>query len=128
MGPVEVPADRSWVVFNLRPEARWSDGKPLTADDVVFSFNTLMKDGHPHFHAYYADVASVVAESPVRVKFTFKNANNREMPLIIGECSEVPLGSGDSMEVCAKNLASLFVARRFFKVTDSGLQARPCRD
>ncbi len=87
---IEMPEDRSWVAFNLRKQAKWSDGKPLTADDVVFTFNTLMKDGHPYYQAYYGSVKEAVAESPSRVKFTFKMAGNRELPLIIGQMAILP--------------------------------------
>ena len=87
---IETPEDRSWVVFNLRPEARWHDGKPITADDVVWSFNTLMKDGHPFYRAYYGHVKDAVAETPQRVKFTFDMTGNRELPLIIGQLPVLP--------------------------------------
>lgn len=87
---VEMPEDRSWVVFNLRKEAKWNDGKPLTADDVVWTFNTLVKDGAPFYHAYYATVKDVVAENAHRVKFTFSETGNRELPLILGEMVVLP--------------------------------------
>lgn len=87
---LEVPEDRSWVIFNLRPEAKWNDGIALTADDVVWTFNTLIKDGMPYYRAYYANVKSVEALSPVKVKFTFDMANNRELPLIIGQMPILP--------------------------------------
>lgn len=87
---IEMPEDRSFVVFNLRKEAKWSDGQPLTADDVVFTFNTLMKDGHPFYRAYYANVKESKAETPNRVKFTFGMAGNRELPLIMGEMQVLP--------------------------------------
>ncbi|MCK4945343.1 MAG: ABC transporter substrate-binding protein, partial [Alphaproteobacteria bacterium] len=51
---IEMPKDRSWVVFNLRQQARWNDGLPVTAEDIVWSFNTLMTEGHPFYRAYYA--------------------------------------------------------------------------
>lgn len=87
---VEMPDDRSFVVFNLRPAARWQDGQPLTADDVVFSFDTLMKKGHPFFHSYYSHVKEAVAENPHRVKFVFDMVGNRELPLIIGQMMVLP--------------------------------------
>lgn len=87
---IEMPEDRSWVAFNLRPSARWYDGKPITADDVVFTFNTLMEKGHPFYKAYYANVSSAVAESPARVKFSFNMAGNRELPLIMGQMPVLP--------------------------------------
>jgi microcin C transport system substrate-binding protein len=82
---VEVPADRSWVIFNLRPEARFHDGSPITADDVVFSFDILRAKGHPQLRFYYSAVAKAEAEGPRRVKFTFVPGENRELPLIIGQ-------------------------------------------
>ena len=87
---IEMPEDRSWVAFNLRKEARWSDGKPLTSADVVWTFNTLMKEGHPFYRAYYASVKEVTADDPYRVKFTFGVTGNRELPLILGEMTVLP--------------------------------------
>ena len=87
---VEMPADRSGVVFNLRKQARWHDGKPITADDVVFSFKTLKEHGLPFFRFYYANVAEAVAENPYRVRFKFSGAENRELPLIIGQLPIIP--------------------------------------
>ncbi|MBI3440605.1 MAG: ABC transporter substrate-binding protein [Proteobacteria bacterium] len=87
---IEMPEDRSWVVFNLNPDARWNDGQPITADDVVWSFDTLMSKGHPHYRAYYANVKSAVAETPTRVRFTFNMAGNRELPIIVGQLPVLP--------------------------------------
>ncbi|MFN0041824.1 MAG: extracellular solute-binding protein [Alphaproteobacteria bacterium] len=87
---VETPADRSWVIFNLRPEARFHDGKPITADDVVFSLETLKSKGHPRYRAYYASVAKVEKLDARRVKFTFKGGENRELPVIIGQLPVLP--------------------------------------
>jgi microcin C transport system substrate-binding protein len=75
---IEVPEDRSWVTFNLRPEARFHDGSPITADDVIFSFNILVKKGRPFYRAYYGGVAKVEKLNDHKVKFTFKPGENRE--------------------------------------------------
>ncbi len=53
---IEVPADRSWVAFTLRPEARFHDGTPITVDDVIWTFETLKSKGQPFFRSYYAQV------------------------------------------------------------------------
>ena len=87
---VERAEDNSSITFNMRKIAKWSDGQPVTADDVVWSFNTLMKDGTPFYKAYYADVKDVVAESPTRVTFNFKTKENNELPMIIGQLPVLP--------------------------------------
>jgi len=80
---IEYPESRQWAIFNLRPEARFSDGSQVTADDVVFSFNILYEKGRPSFKATLRDVENVEALSPLRVKFTFKEGSNlRELPLL----------------------------------------------
>jgi microcin C transport system substrate-binding protein len=87
---LEVPEDRSWVIFNLRPQARWHDGEPITVDDVIWSFNTLTTRGHPSFRFYYKSVEGVEKLGPRRVKFTFSERNNRELPLIVGDLPVLP--------------------------------------
>ncbi len=82
--------DNSWVAFNLRKQAKWHDGKPVTADDVVWTFNTLVEKGTPFFKAYYGDVTKVEATSKTRVKFTFGHADNAELPLIIAQLPILP--------------------------------------
>jgi microcin C transport system substrate-binding protein len=85
---VEVPADRSSIVFNLRPSARWQDGLPITAEDVLFSYQILRDKGRPNTRTFYKKVDKAEKLGPLRVKFSFKrNADgsiDREMPLIMG--------------------------------------------
>ncbi len=87
---VEYPQDRSWVVFNLRREARWHDGRPITADDVVWSFETLTSKGAPQYRFYYASVEQALKLGERRVKFTFSEQGNRELPLIVGQLPILP--------------------------------------
>ena len=82
---VEVPEDLSYVTYNLRAAARFHDGAPITAADVVWSFNTLKTKGAPHFRFYYHNVAKVEALGPRKVKFTFSGPPNRELPQIVGQ-------------------------------------------
>ena len=87
---MEVAEDKSWIIYNLRPEARWHDGVPITADDVVFTFNTLIEKGNPQYRYYYSDVAKVEKLGDHRVKFQFKVAGNRELPVIMGQLAVLP--------------------------------------
>lgn len=87
---IELPEDRSWVAFTLRPGARWHDGKPVTVDDVVFSLKTLKSQGRPFFRFYYGNVSKAEKIGPRKVRFTFGGAKNRELPLIIGQLPILP--------------------------------------
>ncbi|MDO6442429.1 extracellular solute-binding protein [Marinobacter sp. 2_MG-2023] len=87
---LETPEDRSYVVYNLRPEARFQDGEPITAEDVKFSFETLTTEGHPFYRNYYADVSKVTVETPHRIRFDFQETSNRELPLILGQMPIMP--------------------------------------
>lgn len=85
---VEYADDRSWVVFNLRPEARFSDGRPVTAADVVFSYQTLLEQGHPQYRTSLQEVQRVDLLGPHRVRFVFKRSAN---PLLILRLGEMPV-------------------------------------
>lgn len=87
---ITVPEDRSWVRFTLRKTARWHDGQPITADDVIFSFETLRDKGDPFYRSYYGGVKSVEKTGPNAVTFTFREAGNRELPLIVGQLPVIP--------------------------------------
>lgn len=82
---VEVPDDLTYAIFNLRAAARWHDGTPITAADVVFSLESLKTKGPPIYRFYYANVAGAEALGERRVKFTFSGPRNRELPQIIGQ-------------------------------------------
>lgn len=87
---VEMPEDRTSITFNLRANAKWHDGQPLTADDVLWTFNTLIEKGTPFFKAYYGDVKNVTVESPTRIKFDLGDGHNTELPLIISQLPVLP--------------------------------------
>ena len=70
---IEVPADRSWVAFTLRPEARFHDGSPVTVDDVIWTFQALKTKGHPFYRSYYAQIVKAEGVGPRKVKFTFRD-------------------------------------------------------
>ncbi|NWB87404.1 extracellular solute-binding protein [Pseudomonas gingeri] len=85
---VEYSEDRSWVVFNLRPEARFHDGTPITAYDVAFSYRLLLKEGHPQYRTSLQEVARVDVLTPQRIRFVFKRSGN---PLLILRLGELPV-------------------------------------
>lgn len=108
----DLPDDKSYVGFILNPQARFSDGSKVTADDVVFSFNSIMEKGSPVYKMYYADVERVEKINDREIRFYFKEgSNNKELPMILAQFSifsqkdwqnrefdkptlQVPLGSG----------------------------------
>ncbi|SDR86428.1 extracellular solute-binding protein [Pseudomonas oryzae] len=85
---VEYSKDRSWVVFNLRPEARFHDGHPITASDVAFSYRVLIRDGHPQYRTSLQEVERVDILSPQRIRFVLRRSGN---PLLILRLGELPV-------------------------------------
>jgi microcin C transport system substrate-binding protein len=83
------PEDFSWVVYRLRKEARWHDGKPVTPDDVIFSIESLKKLS-PMYGSYYRHVVKTEKVGERDIKFTFDGPGNRELPTIVGELPVLP--------------------------------------
>lgn len=81
---VETDDERSYVTFRLDPRARFSDGKPVLAEDVLFSWQLLRDHGRPNLRQYYAKVAKAETPDPLTVRFDLAGANDRELPLILG--------------------------------------------
>lgn len=82
---VDVAEDRGSVTFTLRPQAKFHDGSPITADDVLFSLDILKSKGSPLYRFYYASVVKAEKLDERKVKFTFADGENRELPLIVGQ-------------------------------------------
>lgn len=80
---VRVAEDRSWVEFTLRPEARFSDGSPVTVEDVIWSFETLGTVGHPRYLGFAAQTRSITPTGPRSLRINFATAD-RELALIAG--------------------------------------------
>jgi microcin C transport system substrate-binding protein len=87
---IELPEDRSWVIYHLNPDARFHDDAPITAADVVFSFNLLIDKGDPMYSKYYASIQKAEALDDLRVKFTLGDKPNPELALIIGQLQILP--------------------------------------
>ncbi|MDQ0513070.1 extracellular solute-binding protein [Ancylobacter amanitiformis] len=86
---VSYPADFASVTYRLRPEAKWHDGQPVTAEDVVWSFEQLTKN-NPRQAYYYSHVKSAAVTGEREVTFTFDQAGNRELPQIVGQIRVMP--------------------------------------
>ncbi len=86
---INVPDDRSAITFNINPKAKFSDGKPITADDILFSWKTLRDHGRPNHRAYYKKVTNAVRESDLTVRFELE-PGDRELPLILGLMPVLP--------------------------------------
>jgi microcin C transport system substrate-binding protein len=87
---VEVPEDLTYVVYNLRKEAKFHDGHPITADDVIFSLDLLKTKGTPIYRFYYANISRAEKLGPHKVKFHFSGPPNRELPQITGQIPVLP--------------------------------------
>ncbi len=79
----EIAAGRGWVGFTIDPRARFHDGSKITADDVVFTFETLIKKGHPSYRINFRDVAKAEALGPSKVRFVFKPGFHRDLPTML---------------------------------------------
>ena len=107
---VEYPSDHSWIIFHINPKARHQDGRPITSQDVLFSFNKFFEEGVPQFRQYYAKVSNIEALDRYRVKFSLEEGD-KEMLVSLGQLTilpkhywesrdfsepltEIPLGSG----------------------------------
>jgi peptide/nickel transport system substrate-binding protein len=87
---VETDDARSYVTFHLNPRARFADGKPVTAEDVLFSWALLRDKGRPNHRQYYSKVAKAEASDPLTVRFDFGGTSDRELPLILALMPVLP--------------------------------------
>lgn len=87
---IEVPEDRSAITFHINPKARFSDGDPIDADDLLFSWKVLRDKGRPNHRAYYAKVTSADRLTDHSVRFNLSDTNDRELPLILGLMPVLP--------------------------------------
>ncbi len=94
---IEVPEDRSWVEFTLRQEARFSDGSPVTVDDVIWSYETLGTKGHPRYRGFWTKVETIEQTGPRSLRLTF-NVEDRELALIAGLRPILQKAQWDGME------------------------------
>jgi microcin C transport system substrate-binding protein len=82
---VEVAPDNSSVTFRLNPNAKFSNGEPVTTDDVIWVFETLKTKGQPMYRTYYKNISKVEKLDDKTIKFSFNTTTNRELPGILGQ-------------------------------------------
>ncbi len=104
---VTVAPDKTWVSYKLRPQAKFQDGTRITPEDVIFSFETLRDKGHPFFRSYYKDVVKAEKIGADSVRFTFRDATNAELPLIMGQLPVLAKKDWNGKDFAATTLNSL---------------------
>jgi peptide/nickel transport system substrate-binding protein len=87
---VETNDERTWVEFTLNPAAKWSDGQPVTPDDVIFTFDVLTKKGRPPFSSRMKLISKIEKVGEHGVRFTFNEQANREFPLVLALMPVLP--------------------------------------
>ena len=80
---VRMPDNREWIEFELNPDAKFSDGSPVTVDDIIFSLEIIEEKGRPPYRNWYAAIKEKQRTGPNRLKLIFENGDNRELPLLI---------------------------------------------
>ncbi|GGB45230.1 ABC transporter substrate-binding protein [Roseibium aquae] len=80
---VRMPDSRDWIEYELNPAARFSDGSRLGVDDVIFSLELMRDKGRPPFRNWYSEISRMDVTGENRLKITFKNGDNRELPLLV---------------------------------------------
>jgi len=100
---IETDPNRTWVEFTLRKEARFSDGSPVTVEDVLWSYQTLGTEGHPRYLGAWRKIAKAEATGPRKVRFTFNTAD-RELALIVGMRPILKKAQWEGKEFAASSL------------------------
>jgi len=115
---VEMPEDRSSITFNLDPRARFSDGHPLTAEDVRFSFEALKRYGKPFHRSSFGQVKAVEILDPHRIRFDLSGSNDRELPLLIGMTMPIFPAHATNLETFDKTSLSPPIGSGPYAVTE----------
>ena len=125
---VSHPADFSSVTYRLRAEAKWHDGKPVTSEDVIFSFEAFKKH-HPQLSAYYRHVTKAEKTGEREITFTFDGPGNRELPQIVGQFNVLPKhwweGTDASGQEARRHRDDARAAARKRRLPDQGVHRRP---
>jgi microcin C transport system substrate-binding protein len=101
---MELAEDNTWIEYTLRAEARFSDGTPVTPEDVIASLDRLREKGAPIYRMYWSDVDRAEKTGPNKVRFLFKNGENHELPLILGQLPILQKAFWDSRDIAESTL------------------------
>jgi peptide/nickel transport system substrate-binding protein len=114
---VETAPDRSWVEFTLRPEAAFSDGNPVTIEDVLWSYEILGTKGHPRYRSFWNQIADIKATGPRSIRITFAEAD-RELALIAGLRPILQMVQWQDKEFGASTLTDIPIGTGAYVVQD----------
>ena len=114
---VTTAPDRSWVEFTLRPEARFSDGSPVTTDDVIWSYEILGTKAHLRYRGLWSQIASITATGPRSVRITFATAD-RELALIAGMRPILKKAQWEGKDFATSGLTNIPIGTGAYVVSD----------
>lgn len=114
---VETGPDREWVEFTLRPEARFSDGSPVTVEDVMWSYETLGTIGHPRYHGFWGKIDKIEQTGPRSVRLTF-NVADRELALLAGMRPILKKAQWDTVEFTESGLTQIPISSAQYVIED----------
>ena len=114
---IETGPNREWVEFTLNPAAKFSDGSPVTVEDVIWSFETLGTQGHGRYRGFWGKVASLEQVGPGKVRFTF-NTTDRELALLAGLRPILKKAQWDGMDFAESGLDVLPITSSEYVIDD----------
>ena len=114
---IETDNSRKWVEFTLNPESKFSDGTPVTVEDIIWSYETLGTIGHPRYHGLWKKIDTIKKTAENKVKFTF-NSNDRELVLLVGLRPILKKAQWDGKDFVNSGLNEIPISTAPYVITD----------